>query len=198
MTARLVAGAVATSSAIMLAGCHGGTGPAPEPDRPSPTQAVSPIPPVAKNARDVAAMARRPCELLTAEQAKGFGLDLPPDQLEGLLGTLRCEWTATTRDRETIRTVDVSMFTNNPTLEAVYSRRQSYPFFELTEVSGYPAIVTRTNADDPSCDIDIKSAERQSVSVGYRSKEFNNNPQQACEINKQVAAAVLMNLPAKG
>lgn len=201
MTARLVAAtvAVATSSAIMLAGCHGGTGPAPESGRPDPMQAVSPIPPVAKkNARDVAAMARRPCELLTAEQATRFELDLPPDQLEGLLGTLRCEWTATTRDRETIRTVDVSMFTNNPTLEAVYSRRQSYPFFELTEVSGYPAILTRTNADDPSCDIDVKPAERQSVSVGYRSKEFNNNPQQACEINKQVAAAVLMNLPPKG
>jgi hypothetical protein len=33
--------------------------------------------------------------------------------------------------------------------------------------------------------------------VGYNSKEFDKNPQQACEINKQVAAAVLMNLPAK-
>jgi hypothetical protein len=94
--------------------------------------------------------------------------------------------------------VDVSMFTNNPTLEAVYSRRQSYPFFELTEISGYPTTVTRINSDDPSCDIDIKPAEHQSISVGYRSKEFNNNPQQACEVGKQVAEAMLMNIPLKG
>ena len=197
MRTRLVAGGVVAVLAIMLGACEGGPGAAPAPDRPGSPQAANPIPPVTKNPRDVAAVARRPCGLLTTQQAKGFGLDLPPDQMDGLLGTLRCEWTATTSDRQTIRTVDVSMFTNNPTLEAVYSRRQSYPFFELTEVSGYPAIMTRTNADDPSCNIDIKPAERQSVSVGYRSKEFNDNPQQACEVNKQVAAAVLMNLPPK-
>jgi hypothetical protein len=89
------------------------------------------------------------------------------------------------------------MFTDNSTLETIYSRRQGYPFFELTEISGYPAIVRRTNVDDPSCDIDIKPAEQQSISVGYRNNEFNNNPQQSCEMNKQVAAVVLMNLPPK-
>jgi hypothetical protein len=89
------------------------------------------------------------------------------------------------------------MFTNNPTLEIIYSKDRSLPFFELTDISGYPAIITRTNADLPICTIDIKVAERQSVSVGYNSKEFEKNPQQACEINKQVAAAVLINLPAK-
>jgi Protein of unknown function (DUF3558) len=197
MRAGLVASVVAASSAITLAGCQAGPGAAPAPTRPTATQAVSPIPPVTKNARDVAAMARRPCELLTAQQATGFRLELPPEQMEGLLGTLRCEWTTATRERETVRTVDVSMFTNNPTLEAIYSRRRSYPFFELTEVSGYPAIVRRTNVDDPSCDIDIKPAERQSVSVGYYEKELRNNPQQACELGKQVATAVLVNLPAK-
>lgn len=191
------AGVIAIASVAALVGCGERQGAAPERDRPSTPQATSPIPPVTKSPRDVAAMARRPCELLTAQQAKGFGLDLPPDQMDGLLGTLRCEWTATSRDRQTMKTVNVSMFTDNPTLEAVYNRRQSYPFFELTEVSGYPAVVTRTNADDPSCDITIKPAERQSVSVGYRNKEFSNNPQQSCEINKQVAAAVLMNLPPK-
>ncbi|MGH3824443.1 MAG: DUF3558 domain-containing protein [Pseudonocardiaceae bacterium] len=197
MRTLLAAGVVAAGLAIMLAGCSGGQDAAPTPDQPSTLQVASPIPPVTKNPRDVAAMVRRPCELLTAQQAKGFDLDLPPDQMDGLLGTLRCEWTATTRDRQTMRTVNVSMFTDNLTLEAVYSRRQSYPFFELTEVSGYPAIVRRTNADDPSCDVTIKPAERQSVSVGYRNKEFKNNPQQSCEVAKQVAAAVLMNLPPK-
>jgi hypothetical protein len=192
-----VASVMAVGSAIVLAGCQADPGAAPEPTRPAPIQAGNPIPPVTKNARDVAAMARRPCELLTSQQAMGFRLDLPPQQLSGLLGTLRCKWSTATREQEIVRTVDVSMFTDNSTLETIYSRRQGYPFFELTEISGYPAIVRRTNVDDPSCDIDIKPAEQQSISVGYRNNEFNNNPQQSCEMNKQVAAVVLMNLPPK-
>jgi hypothetical protein len=192
----LTASVIAASSVIVLAGCGTSTSAAPEPARPSPTQAASHIPPV-KNPRDVTAMARRPCELLTPQQAAGFGLDLPPKQLEGLLGTLRCKWTSTTRDRRTFRTVDISMFTNNPTLEIAYNQNRGRPFFELAEIAGYPAIVTRTNADLPICDIDVKPAERQSVSVSYDSKEFNNDPQRACEVGKQVAAAVLMNLPPK-
>jgi len=92
------------------------------------------------------------------------------------------------------------MFTNNPTLEVAYRRdHRGLPFFEMTEISGYPAIVTRTNADILVCDIDVKVAERQSVTVIYQSQEqeLRNNPQQACVVGKQVAAAVLMNLPLK-
>jgi hypothetical protein len=196
MKVGLVKAVIAVGTVTVLTGCGANTDASQESGPPSPTQAASPIPPV-KNPRDVIPMARRPCELLTSQQAKRFGLDLPPEQMDGLLGTLRCEWTTTTHEQETIRTVDVSMFTNNPTLEVVYSKDRGLPFFELTDISGYPAIITRTNADLAICSIDIKVAERQSVSVDYNSKEFDKNPQQACEINKQVAAAVLMNLPAK-
>ncbi|MGH3813272.1 MAG: DUF3558 domain-containing protein [Pseudonocardiaceae bacterium] len=188
---------IAVGSVIVLAGCGSGTGAAPEPVRVSPTEAASPIPPV-KNPRDVAALARRPCELLTSEQAAGFGLDLPPKQLDGVLGNLDCKWTSTTGDRRIFRTVYISTFTNNLTLEAVYDRGQGLPFFELTEIAGYPAIVTRPKADLSHCDIDVKTAERQSVSVSYDSDTFNKDPQQACVVGKQVAAAVLMNLPPKG
>jgi hypothetical protein len=83
-------------------------------------------------------------------------------------------------------------------LEVAYNQDRGLPFFELTEINGYPAIVSRTNADLPICDIDVKPAERQSVSVTYESQDFKNNPQQSCEVGKQVAAAVLMNLPLKG
>jgi hypothetical protein len=190
---------VAAGTVIVAAGCGSGTGAAPTPAQPSSAPAASPIPPV-KNPRDVAAMARRPCDLLTAQQATGFGFDLPPEQLTGLLGTLRCKWTKTTREQELVRTLDLTMFTNNPTLEVGYSKdHRGLPFFELTEVAGYPAIITRTNADIAVCDIDIKAAERQSVTVIYESEEkaLKNNPQQSCEVGKQIAAAVLMNLPPK-
>jgi hypothetical protein len=195
----LLATVVAAGSMLVAAGCGSGTNAGAAPAQPGPGPAASPIPPV-KNPRDVAAMARRPCELLTAKQATGFGFDLPPEELDGLLGTLRCKWTRTTREQELVRTLDVSIFTNNPTLEVVYSKdHRGLPFFELTEVAGYPAIVTRTNADIARCDIDIKAAERQSVTVIYHSEEqvLKNNPQQSCEVGKQIAAAVLMNLPLK-
>lgn len=179
---------------ILLAGCATST-PA-QSAQPSPAQPTSPIPAV-KDPRDVTAMARRPCELLTEQQADQFGLDLPPEQRPGLFDTLTCGWQHTTRDRETIRTVNVSMFTNNPTLEVAYYRARNRPFFELTEIAGYPAIVSRTNADLPYCDIDVKVAERQSLSIIYYSKEFFGNPQQSCVAGKQVAATMIANLPPK-
>jgi hypothetical protein len=199
MRLRLLASLVAVGSVLVAAGCGSDTSAAPVPAQPSPAPAASPIPPV-NHPRDVAAMARRPCELLTAQQATGFGFDLPPVESDGMFGTLDCQWRRTSREQELLRKVDVSMFTNNPTLEVVYSRdHQGLPFFELTEVAGYPAIVTRTNADIAHCDIDVKAAERQSVTVTYHSEEqaLRNNPQQSCEVGKQIAAAVLMNLPPK-
>ncbi len=193
-----MASVVAAGSVIGLVGCGGGTGAGPQAASPSPAPAVSPIPPV-KNPRDVAAMARRPCELLTAQQATGFGFDLPPQESDGLFGTRDCQWRRTTREQELLQTVDITMFTNNPTLEVAYSKDRGLPFFELTEVAGYPAIVTRTNADIAHCDIEIKAAERQSVTVLYQSDEqaLKNNPQQSCEVGKKIAAAVVLNLPLK-
>jgi hypothetical protein len=195
----LLTGLVTAGSVLVAAGCSSGTGAAREPAQLSPAPAASPIPPV-KNPRDVAAMARRPCELLTTQQATGFGFDLPPEESDGLFRTLDCQWSKTTREQQLVRSLDITMFTNNPTLEVAYSRdHRGLPFFELTEIAGYPAIVTRTNADIAHCDIDIKAAERQSVTVIYHSEEqaLKNNPQQSCEVGKQIAAAVLMNLPPK-
>ena len=197
MRTHLVSSMIAAGCVIVLAGCGSSTGATPEPVRASPTQAANPIPPV-KNLRDVAALARRPCELLTPQQATGFGLDLPPTQYDVALGDLGCKWTSTTRDRRIYRAVRIDTFTNNLTLEAVYDQEHSHPFFELTDIAGYPAIVTRSNPDLPHCDIDVKPAERQSFSLSYDSELFDKNPQQACVVGKQVAAAVLMNLPPKG
>jgi uncharacterized protein DUF3558 len=198
MRTRLLASLAAAGLVLVIAACSS-TSATLEPVQPSPAPAASPIPSV-KNPRDVAAMARRPCELLSSQQATGFGFDLPPAESDGLFGTLNCQWRKTGREQELVRSVDLSMFTNNPTLEVVYSKdHRGLPFFELTEIAGYPAIVTRTNADIAHCDIDIKAAERQSVTVIYHSEEqaLRNNPQQSCEVGKQIAAAVLMNLPPK-
>ena len=58
-------------------------------------------------------MTRRPCDVLTPQQATGFRLDLPGDQLTGLHGTLRCQWTTTTGSaRGIVRMVDVTLSAN--------------------------------------------------------------------------------------
>lgn len=196
MRTRSVASMITISSVIGLAGCGTSTGPPPEPVRSSHRPAASLIPPVS-NPRDVAAVAHRTCDLLTPAQAKGFGLDVPPAPSEGLFGTVYCEWTTTTSELYTVRRASISVFTNNPTLEAAYHNDRGRPSFELTDIAGYPALVSRLNADLPICDVDIKLAERQSVSINYESKEFDRNPQQSCEVAKQVATAVVMNVPLK-
>lgn len=196
MRRRLTANVIVAGSLIVLAACNAGPATQTESSQPDLVPAASPIPPV-KNPRDIAAMAQRPCELLTAQQAREFGLDLPPEQLGGLLGTQRCKWTTTAPDRQIVRTVDVSLFTNNSTLEVAYYQDRNRPFFELTEISGYPAIVTRPKAELPVCDIDIKTAERQSFTVSYDADAFRSDPQQACVVGRQVAAAVIGNLPPK-
>jgi hypothetical protein len=192
---RWAASWIAAGSVVVLASCSTGT--PPEPVRSSPRQAAGPIP-LVKNPRDVAAIAHRTCDLLTSQEAKKFGLGLPPSPSEGLFGTVFCAWTSTTPELYTVRRISISVFTNNPTLEATYNQDRNLPTFELTDIAGYPALVSRSNADLPICDIDIKLAERQSVSINYQSRELNNNPQQSCQVAKQVAAVVVMNVPLKG
>jgi Protein of unknown function (DUF3558) len=189
MTIQFLATMVAAGCAISMAGCSTG------PSTPQPARS-SPIPPV-KNPLNVAAVAGRPCELLNARQAAGFDLGLPPKQHDAAPGDLGCEWTSTSHEQDKLTQVIISTFTNNSTLEAVYDREHGRPFFELTEIVGYPTIVTRSNPDQPHCDIAVKPAEFQSVSVSYDSKLFKNNPQMACVVGKQIAVAVLMNMPPK-
>ena len=196
MRSGLAASAIATIVVIALTGCGTEKHRSPASARPSSTQTASPIPPI-KSPRDVAVMARRTCELLTPQQATHFSLDSLPEPSVGLFDTVYCVWAHRTQDRELVRRVSITVMINNPTLEVAYTKDRSLPFFELTNVAGYPAIITRTNADLPSCDIDVKPAERQSFSLTYDSREFKNNPQQSCEVGKQVAAAVIMNLPLK-
>lgn len=193
---RTVTGVVMAGSVIVLVACGTGSQAPREPVQPNSAQPENPIP-LVQNPRDITAIARQPCESLTTQQAREFGLDIPPRQYDAALGDVGCEWTTTTRERETIRTVSISTFTDNPTLEVAYSKRAGLPFFELTQIAGYPTIVARTNEKIPICDIDIKPAERQSFSLTYHSEELRDNPQQSCEVGKQVAAAVLMNLPPK-
>lgn len=187
---------IALCSIGALAACGSGSGGVPVPRTPSSSSGASPISPV-QHPRDVAVMARQACSLLSPEQAVSFGLDDPPKQSDWLFGTTKCKWSQGARDGEVSRSVNASMVTYNSTLETIYAKRQTYSSFELASVDGYPATVVRTNADLPICDVDVKTADRQSFTLTYESQDLKSRPQQACDVAKRVAAAVLANLPAK-
>jgi hypothetical protein len=195
MRTRLITSVITASAVVALASCSTSTGTPPQPVHSSPTQAASPIPPV-KKPRDVAAIAHRTCDLLTPQQAKNFALDLPPTPSDGPFGTLYCVWQNTTEGLMTKR-LSISVTANNPTLEVSYNQHRSRPDFKLTEIAGYPALISRSNMNLPSCDIDIKLADRQSVSITYVAREFTSRPQQSCVAAEQVAATVVMNVPPK-
>lgn len=119
-----------------------------------------------------------------------FGLDRPGHQIRGLLGNVDCEWRSSRLDVW----VYISAYTNKVTLEEVYARRATLPYFELTQVGGYPAIVSKTKTRLPACDIDVKPAEHQSLTVSYDSTKLNNRPEQGCAEDKRVVQTVLTNL----
>jgi hypothetical protein len=174
--------AVLVAAGALAAGCSGG----------GADQPTSPIPTVQKP-RDVAAVAGKPCDLLSTEQAKQFGLDRPPRQMPGVMGQVDCEWRSSQADVW----VYISTSPRKSTLEEVYDRRGSLPFFELTDLAGYPATASRSDPKLPVCDVDLKTAEGQSLTVSYDSTKLNKLPQRGCVVGKEVALAVLKNLPAK-
>jgi hypothetical protein len=197
MSVRIRGIVVALVAVLSLAACGTDTSGEPVSKGPRPGAPEAGLIPPVQNPRDVAPMVRRACELLTPRQAAEFGLDMPPALTDGLFGTTRCEWTHADRERTIVRNVYVSMFTNNPTVETVYRKRAGFVFFKLDLVDGYPASVTRSNSDLPICSVDVKTAERQSVTVTYDSEDLRSDPQRSCDVAKRVASAVLTNLPPK-
>jgi Protein of unknown function (DUF3558) len=178
----------AVAAGALIAGCVPGIGVGEETSR-SPEAPVMRV----NDPRDVAAVADRPCDLLTPQQAAVFGLDRPPRELPGAAGGVDCEWRSSRADVW----VYLSTSIDEATLETVYANRERLPYLERTVIAGYPAIASRTDATLPVCDLDIKTAERQSVTVTYDSTRLSGKPQQSCVVGKQVAQTVVLNLPPK-
>lgn len=184
---RVAAGVVVTGSLLASVGCGALAG---EQQANEVEPVESRLPPV-DNPRDIESFVDRPCDLLKPEQAAEFAIDQPPRELPDVFGGVDCEWRSSTAHVW----VYISTSTEELTLEQVYSGRDSLPYLEVTELGGHPAVVSRTQDDLPVCDVDIKLAERQSVTVSYDSIAFNDTPHQGCVVGKRVAQVVLENVP---
>jgi Protein of unknown function (DUF3558) len=170
--------------AAVLAGCSaGGT----QPTAPAPPggAAADPIPPV-RAPRDLAGTP--PCGLLTPAQLAASQIDLP-SEANHVRDAPGCMWENTAHTREIRIYVDLKY----DVLHNVYARRATFPVFELTQVSGHPAIRTKDNAADTSCVFRVAVAPRQTFVVEFTS--LRQGLEEPCGPAKELAEAVLVNLP---
>jgi uncharacterized protein DUF3558 len=146
---------------------------------------------------DVTDLIARPCDALRSDQALVLGFPTPPRQDPSqVLGSAQCVWTTVpdtgaTGDGPTfvLRVIAVSQ---------PYLRPLEGPGVPpLTVISGYPAVVRPATPLVPFCDIEVKTAPHQSLTVSYGS--FVAAELLApCDQASRVTAVILSNLPPVG
>ncbi|MDQ2790904.1 MAG: DUF3558 domain-containing protein [Actinomycetota bacterium] len=170
--------------AAVLAGCSA-TGPQPSAPGAAPSAPADPIPPV-RDPKNLAGTA--PCQLLTSAQLTSNRMDLPA-QSKKVLDDPGCEWDNKAHTREITIYVD----TTNDAMHNVYAQRATFPVFEVTQVAGYPAVLTKNNAAATSCYMQVAAAERQTFIVRFTS--LRQGLEEPCGPARALAEDVVANLP---
>jgi Protein of unknown function (DUF3558) len=174
--------------AAVLASCSAGSGQPDDADAAPESSARAPddpIPPV-RNPKNLAAI--QPCLLLTPAQLEANRID-QPGQPKDVLGSTGCEWSDKAHTREFAVFVDIG----NDVLRNVYSQRDTIPVFEVTQVTGLPAIRTMDDVDGTSCYFRVAVAETQTLIVRFTSlRQAREDP---CGPGKVFAETVIGNLP---
>lgn len=177
---------VVVTLVAVLAGCSAGdahstgAGTAPTSPAGAPTD---PIPPV-RDPRNLAGTS--PCAFLTSAQLAVNGID-KPGQPEDVLGAPGCVWDDTAHTREIVMWADIGpdVLHNN------YAQRETYPVFEITQVTGHPAIRTKNLVNGTSCHF-VVAAEKQTLNVRFTS--LRQGLEEPCRPARALAEAVIGNL----
>ena len=74
-----------------------------------------------------------------------------------------------------------------------YAQRDTYPVFEITQVSGHPAIRTKNLVNGTSCNFVVAAAEKQTLNVRFTS--LRQGLEEPCGPARTLAEAVIGNLP---
>ena len=129
-----------------------------------------------------------PCDLLNPAQMAANQIDLParPKKVVDAAG---CEWENKVHTREIALFVDVG----NDVLHNVYAQRETYPVFQVTQVTGHPAIRTKDNVEATSCTFRVAAAQRQTLTLRFTS--LRQGLEEPCEPARALAEAVMSNLP---
>ncbi|MDN5751611.1 MAG: DUF3558 domain-containing protein [Pseudonocardia sp.] len=182
---------VAALVVLVLAGCSSAAEEAGPNMSSGPSPYVAVLAPPVADPRDVRGIAA--CDLLTAEQKQGFGIDVAtenqdrPDDFGG------CAWR--TLDMEGVLGV-VGVQDPPVGLDGLYNVREAYPVFEPGEIDGRP--IVRADFVDTAgrdCRIFIGVADDQMIQA---SAKYAFQPGRGCEVAREMAAAMIANLPLPG
>ncbi|MGH3768853.1 MAG: DUF3558 domain-containing protein [Pseudonocardiaceae bacterium] len=129
-----------------------------------------------------------PCALLTPTQLAANEMDLPA-RVKKVLEAPACEWDNKAHTRE------FSVFVNigPDVLHNVYAQRETFAIFEITQVTGYPAIRTKENVEGSSCSFRVAAAEKQTFTLRFTS--LRQGTEEPCGPARALAEDVLANLP---
>ncbi|MGH3972898.1 MAG: DUF3558 domain-containing protein [Pseudonocardiaceae bacterium] len=168
-----------------LAGCSGAEGSSPATDR----RQLSPL---VDNPRDIRAYGDEPCDVLTTEQLKTFGFDLPPRSTETLpSGNKVCVWIDSGRNGELAATT----YPDWNILERTYANRAALPVFQPFQLAGLPAVVHQPGAV-ATCDVTVGLAERQGLEIEFT--DLRQPYEDPCGAARVAAEVAVGNLPPLG
>jgi hypothetical protein len=172
----------------MLGGCSTGAG-QPTGDRTAPVSSASVpadlISPV-QNPKNLAGAS--PCDLITPARLANEAIDLPA-RAQDVLGAPGCVWDNKAHTRE----IGVYVEIGKEVLRNAYAQRSTFPIFEVTQVSGYPAVRTKDLADGTSCTFRVAAADGQTFVIDFTS--LRQGLEEPCGPARELAEAVLANLP---
>jgi hypothetical protein len=129
-----------------------------------------------------------PCALLTRAQLARNHIDLP-GQTKDVLGAPGCQW----GDKAHTREIRVFKDIGTDDLHNVYAQRATFAVFEVTEVTGYPAIRTKDNVDGTTCFLRVATAKTQTLNLTFTS--LRQGLEEPCGPARELAETVLANLP---
>lgn len=154
----------------------------------SPTASADPIPAV-QDPKDLTGIA--PCDLLSTEQLSRLGFDQPGEvaPFDEIDGIPTCVW----RDAARTREATGAAFIGVDALSNLYLQRESYAVFELTDVTGHPALRMQNIAGGKRCRVVLGTAEEQSLGVTFNAIGTGEAP--PCAEARRIAETILGNLP---
>ncbi len=146
---------------------------------------LAPIVPDARDLRGIAA-----CDLMTLEQKSALGFDLSTESQIRAGEDRGCRWRSVDGDG-LLSAVAVQ---DPPAgLEGLYQVRLAYPIFQPDVIGGQPIVrADGAETNDRDCRIFIGVADDQMIQAAA---SFAFQPRRGCEVAREMASAMIANLP---
>lgn len=126
-----------------------------------------------------------PCKILTRSQIEQLGYNNTVKRDLNWDNGPHCDW----RDKET-NSVAITVLNDQPQgLTGIYSNKDSFEYFEPTEVAGYPALVAGLidNRDNGACAMDVGVTDEQVITLTASMLPGTPDAKRPCEVLKRAA-----------